>query len=66
MAVVVVVMVSSTRFGVAVVVEMLSSTGNGGGNDYKAALSCRGLRCQTYCYIIQGLRFRVRGVGIQK
>ena len=34
---------------------------NGGGNGYKASLSCRSFGCQNYFNIIQGLRFRVQG-----
>ena len=37
--------------------------GNGGGSGYKASLLCIGFGCQTYCNIIQGLRFRFRGWG---
>ena len=70
---VVVVMVSSAPCGVAVVdsgfIHPLwcgCGAGNGGGNGCKASGSCRGFGCQTYLNIIQGLRFSVHGVGIQK
>ena len=70
---VVVVVVSSTPSGVAAVDSGFipplwcgCGAGNGGGSRYTASLSCRCFGCQTYFNIIQGLRFRVQGVGIQK